>query len=134
VVNSGPPAASDPTPRSDAAPAVSAGVSPGVSPANGQPFARPGAGAAADPNELTPTATPETGLRTPDPNELTPTNQAAADQQPLPPPAQVNEIQQGPAGSAAAAGADASSSLASDSELSSSKKKKKKGIKKIIPF
>jgi hypothetical protein len=64
---------------------------------------------------------------------LTPTADAtAANNQPLSPPVQINEIQhsQGASSSAAAA----SSSLASDKDISSSKKKKKKGLKKIVPF
>lgn len=75
----------------------------------------------ADPNELKPTAAA-------DPNELKPTDTAAGDQA-LPPPPQVNEIQQG-----ASAVATADNTPASDAELSSSKKKKKKGLQKIVPF
>ncbi len=74
--------------------------------------------AKADPNELKPN----------DPNELKPIDNGA--DQNLPPPPQVNEIQQGQPASASAD----SSQLASDQDLSSSKKKKKKGLKKIVPF
>jgi hypothetical protein len=74
-----------------------------------------------DPNELKPTAAPA------DPNELRPAD--AGSDQPLPPPTQVNEIQQ--EGQSAAA---ADSTPASDADLSSSKKHKKKGLKKINPF
>ncbi len=80
--------------------------------------------AKADPNELTPTAPP-------DPNELKPTD--SGPDQALPPPTQVNEIQQGQSGSSSTASAD-NSAPASDQEISSSKKKKKKGLKKLIPF
>ena len=80
--------------------------------------------AAADPNELKPNASA-------DPNELKPTDSGA--DQALPPPPQVNEIQQGQSSSSATASAD-SSAPASDQEISSSKKKKKKGLKKLIPF
>ena len=75
---------------------------------------------AADPNELKPTAPA-------DPNELKPIDSGADPN--LPPPAQVNEIQQGQP----SATAD-DSTPASDQELSSSKKKKKTGLRKIVPF
>jgi outer membrane protein assembly factor BamD len=93
----------------------------------GSPFGNslsPTAPAKADPNELTPTAPA-------DPNELKPTD--SGPDQALPPPTQVNEIQQGQSGSSATASAD-NSAPASDQEISSSKKKKKKGLKKLIPF
>jgi len=51
----------------------------------------------------------------------------------LPPPVQLNEIQQGPAAGDAAA-SSSSADLASDKDVSSSKKKKKKGLKKILAF
>jgi len=105
------PAAS--TPPSDA-------TSPGGSPFGHLPTATE---SAVDPNELKPNASA-------DPNELRPTDSGA--DQALPPPTQVNEIQQG-ASSSATASAD-SSAPASDQEISSSKKKKKKGLKKLIPF
>jgi len=92
----------------------------------GSAFGRTAANAQAptsDPNELKPNAAP-------DPNELKP-NDAPGDSA-LPPPPQVNEIQQGQSSSAATTSAD--STLASDQDLSSSKKKKKKGLKKIVPF
>ena len=76
----------------------------------------------ADPNELKPTAAA-------DPNELKPTDAAGGDQA-LPPPPQVNEIQQG----SSSAVATADNTPASDAELSSSKKKRKKGLQKIVPF
>ena len=129
---------SDPAPRSDA---------PAPTTANRDPFARPAA-TTVDPNELKPIATPAPNelkaTAPPDPNELKPNvvaqNPQAGDA-PVPPPVQVNEIQQGPASSGQAAGAnDASASsssaanLASDQDISSSKKAKKKGLKKILSF
>ena len=129
AVKTGPPAANEPAPRSDLA----------VPPVNNDPFAR--LNTAPDPNELKP-AVPANELKPsgpPDPNELTPVANAqsiAAGSQPLPPPVQVNEIQQGQlaSSSTATASADSSSSLASDQDISSSKKKKKKGLKKVISF
>jgi outer membrane protein assembly factor BamD len=104
----------------------------------GLPFGRLPAPATAptgpDPNELKPNAPA-------DPNELKPTDSAS--DQALPPPPQVNEIQQGQAQGLSAASSSSSSSVtagsddsapASDKDLSSSKKKKKKGLKKLIPF
>jgi outer membrane protein assembly factor BamD len=108
----------------------SADVAPAADapPAAGSPFARTPDGAAPaaapDPNELKPTAPA-------DPNELKPAD-SGADQTP-PPPAQVNEIQQGQSSSSATASAN-DSTPASDQDLSSSKKKRKKGLKKIVPF
>ena len=75
-----------------------------------------------DPNELKPTAQPDS-------NELTP---SAGDQN-LPPPTQVNEIPQGASSSKDAAKTD-DSTPASDQDISSSKKHKKNGLKKVIPF
>jgi len=99
---------------------------PPADPASANPFGAPATGAtappAADPNELKPDAPA-------DPNELKPTDGGQA----LPPPVQVNEINQGQSSSSAQAAND-SSAPASDEELSSSKKKKKKGLKKINPF
>jgi outer membrane protein assembly factor BamD len=77
-----------------------------------------------DANELTPSAPAGS-------NELKPVENAS--DQTLPPPPQVNEIQQGQSSSSATASAD-SSTPASDKEISSSKKKKKRGLKKIVPF
>jgi outer membrane protein assembly factor BamD len=123
VVSTGTPAANDPAPRSDT-PA-----------ANGSPFAQPTA--PADPNELKPAASAggDNELK-PDPNELKPVVDPQTGEAPLPPPPQVNEIQQGSADGAPNANANSSSSNepASDKDVSSSKKKKKKGIKKLIPF
>jgi outer membrane protein assembly factor BamD len=114
----GTPGANEPVPRSDSAQPA----------ANSDPFAHLNTAPA---NELKPSGTP-------DPNELTPTAdaQSSTASQPLPPPVQVNEIQQGqPASSTSStAAAGSSSSLASDKDVSSSKKKKKKGLKKILSF
>jgi outer membrane protein assembly factor BamD len=128
IVKDGGAAANQPAPRSDAASS------------NNQPFAR--TNPTADPNELKP-ATPDPNELKPsgpaDPNELKPaavSQNAASAGAALPPPVQVNEIQQGAAATSADASASSSSSanLASDKDVSSSKKKKKKGIKKIISF
>ena len=115
IVKPGQPGENDPTPRSDAPP-------------NSSAFGQPASGTpqtAADPNELKPTAPA-------DPNELKPADNAG--DQALPPPPQVNEIQQGSSSSSSVTASADNSALASDAELSSSKKKKKKGLKKIIPF
>jgi outer membrane protein assembly factor BamD len=123
----GTPDANQPAPRSDAPPAAAAT----------DPFAHPSEPGAADPNELKPPVADSTAAAKPaaaDPNELTPA--ADAGNQPLPPPAQVNEIQSGQAvsGTPAAAAGDSTSAPATDQEISSSKKNKKKGIKKVISF
>ena len=117
IVNTGPPSANEPAP--DTTPAGGSPFGQPTAPANTQP-------AAPDPNELKPNAPA-------DPNELKPTDSAGTEA--LPPPPQVNEIQQGQTTSPATASAD-NSAPASDEELSSSKnkKRKKKGMKKIIPF
>jgi len=103
------------------------------------PFGQPASDATAaqppapDPNELKPNAPDSNELKpnaSGDANELKP-NDNGGDQA-LPPPPQVNEIQQGQSSSKATAGAD--NTPASDEEISSSKKKKKKGMKKIVPF
>jgi len=92
----------------------------------GSPFGAAATGnappAQPDANELKPNAPA-------DPNELKPTDSGA--DAPLPPPVQVNEIQQGQ-GTPSAKAAD--QTPASDEEISSSKKKKKKGLKKVVPF
>jgi outer membrane protein assembly factor BamD len=106
-------------------PAASDTASTGGTPAGGSPFAAASANgglAGPDPNELKPNAPV-------DPNELKPVDSG----NPLPPPPQVNEIQQGQSPNSASASAD-DSTPASDADLSSSKKKKKTGLKKIIPF
>ena len=103
------------------APVPSADAPLGSSPFGNVPV--PTAPAGPDPNELKPNAPA-------DPNELKPTDTGT--DQALPPPPQVNEIQQGQSSSSATANAD--NTPASDEDLSSSKKKKKTGLKKIIPF
>ena len=102
-------------------PVPSADAPLGSSPFGNVPV--PTAPAGPDPNELKPNAPA-------DPNELKTTDTGA--DQALPPPPQVNEIQQGQSSSSATANAD--NTPASDEDLSSSKKKKKTGLKKIIPF
>ncbi|HTT19564.1 MAG TPA: outer membrane protein assembly factor BamD [Candidatus Sulfotelmatobacter sp.] len=89
----------------------------------GAPPAAATAPAANDPNELKPD-------QPADPNELTPTNTGADTS--LPPPTQVNEIQNQSSSSSTAKAGD--STPASDEDISSSKKKKKKGLMKINPF
>jgi outer membrane protein assembly factor BamD len=125
TVASGPPAANDPAPRSDA-----------PAPVNANPFAQPSTAGAADSNELKPAASEANGLNPSgpaDPNELKPETANAASDAPAPPPMQINEIQQGQPASADAS-SSSSSDLASDKDISSSKKKKKTGLKKLIPF
>jgi outer membrane protein assembly factor BamD len=110
-------------PQPDAAEPTSDATAAGGSPFGRTPTAStPPAGP--EPNELKPNAPA-------DPNELKPTDSGG--DQALPPPPQVNEIQQGPSSSSATANAD-SSTPANDADLSSSKKRKKKGLKKIVPF
>jgi outer membrane protein assembly factor BamD len=126
AVKDGTPGANESAPRSD---------NPAPASASNNPFASPGA--AADPNELKPTTTIASGETksnvSNDPNELTPTTQpssAANNEAPLPPPVQLNELQQNQ--TVQANSASSSSSLATDKDISTSKKKKKKGLKKII--
>ena len=83
----------------------------------------PGTPATPDPNELKPNAPS-------DPNELKPADSGTDTS--LPPPNQVNEIQNQSSSSSASKSDD--STPASDQDLSSSKRKKKKGLKKINPF
>jgi outer membrane protein assembly factor BamD len=122
------PGASDAPPRSD---------QPATATSNGNPFAQPAAPGSADPNELKPAGTPVANTLAPaasaDPNELRPATEAAAAQpdETVPPPVQVNEIQQGQSGQSSSS-SSSSSTLASDKDISSSKKKKKHGIKKIL--
>jgi outer membrane protein assembly factor BamD len=126
VAGSGPPAANEAAPRSDA---------PAAAAANADPFARPNTLNVADPNEMKPAGTTDANelkpSGPPDPNELKPDASSASDA-PAPAPVQINEIQQGQ--TTADASASSSSDLASDKDISSSKKKKKKGLKKIMPF
>jgi outer membrane protein assembly factor BamD len=129
TVKSGAPGPNEPAPRSDSV----------VPAANADPFARPTTSLAADPNELKPTpdANEFKPNGAPDPNELKPSadTQSAAASAVVPPPVQVNEIQQGQSpADATAASSSSTSSLASDQDVSSSKKKKKTGLKKVISF
>jgi outer membrane protein assembly factor BamD len=104
----GPPP-NQPTPRSDA-PAIDTLAAP--------PSEAP------DPNELKPSTSADT-------NELKP--EPVDNGQALPPPAQVNEIQN-PGADQAADKTSSSSTNSEPSGTSSSKKKKKKGLHKLIPF
>jgi outer membrane protein assembly factor BamD len=126
TVKSGAPGPNDPAPRSDTP----------LPPVNADPFARPATTSAADPNELKPTAPDANELKpnaAADPNELKPSTDAQSAA--VPPPVQVNEIQQGqPSANTTTASSDSSSSLATDKDISTSKKKKKTGLKKIIAF
>jgi outer membrane protein assembly factor BamD len=129
AVKGGTPGPNEPAPRSDTPPAA----------ASNDPFGH--LNIAPDPNELKPAASANEAKPSgpADPNELTPVadvQSALATDQPAPPPAQVNEIQSGQAGSGTSdrASATSSSTLASDQDISSSKKKKKKGLKKIVSF
>jgi outer membrane protein assembly factor BamD len=118
TVGIGAPPPNQPAPHSDAAP----GDSPATS---DQPAS----------NELTPNVGPDS-------NELKPNvpsdDASGSATAPLPPPAQVNEIQpgenQGSAASAAQTGTSASSDQTEKPGSSTSKHKKKKGLKKILPF
>lgn len=126
VVKDGVPPPNEAAPRSDDPAAVASPfqAAPASDPNELKPIAAP------DPNELKPNAAP-------DPNELKPNVSAPADAQALPPPTQVNEIQQGSSASRSSSSSSVTtdtSAQASDEEISSSKKKKKKGLKKIVPF
>jgi outer membrane protein assembly factor BamD len=121
IVTPGQPAANDAAPGDAAAGSDTTNAA--------APFGQPAAAdatqpPAADPNELKPNAPA-------DPNELKPSDST---DQALPPPPQVNEIQQGQSSSSASKASADNSTAASDEEISSSKKKKKKGMKKVIPF
>jgi len=108
------PSGGTPVPSTDATPgALPFGNTSGEAPAP-----------APDPNELKPTAPADS-------NELKPTDNGTDPS--LPPPAQVNEIQQGQSSSSASASSD-NSTPATDQDMSTSKKKKKKGLKKVVPF
>ena len=137
AVGNGAPPADQPAPRSDApAPAPvpdnGAGTAPGDPAAGGTSSSS----SASDPNELKPNTSAG------DASELKP-NVSQDGTSPLPPPQQVNEVQNGTNGQQTG---DASSSSASsttaaadqqatdDSAVATSKPKKKKGIHKIIPF
>jgi len=132
AVKQGTPGANEPAPRSDQpAPAAS----------NSNPFApQPAAG---DPNELTPNppvAASASATTTNDPNELAPSPGAGSAQADpvVPPPVQINEIQQAQSASSqssqSSAASDSGKALASDKDISSSRKKKKHGLKKFIPI
>jgi outer membrane protein assembly factor BamD len=109
-------------PSGDNVPPAGNAVNPNA-PFGAPPAATPPAPAIPDPNELKPTAPS-------DPNELKPADSGADAS--LPPPTQVNEIQNQSSSSSASKADDATP--ASDQDLSSSKRKKKKGLKKIVPF
>jgi hypothetical protein len=123
-------------PRSDdpstQAPA-NTGTNPQPSASGGEQNAAQNSQAAADPNELKPTASGGAADVAPDPNELKPN---VAPDTPAPAPTQVNEVGQNANDPNAQTGAKADASgqeLADDQMISSSKHKKKKGLSKIIP-
>ena len=141
TVKGGAPGPDQPAPRSDAP--VPADASAADNSASGNSSSPP-AVAQPDPNELKPNAGPA------DPNELKP-NVSNDNGQALPPPQQVNEIQNGAAtqqatgGTSAAAASNGKSGDGSassttdqsddtDATVASSKHKKKKGIHKVVPF
>jgi len=149
TTGSGAPPPNEPAPRSDTPPAEAA--DPGASSAGATPGAN--ADTQVDPNQPAPNTSESNALKpnaqSPDANELKPnvpdTNAQDNSGQALPPPQQVNEIQNGStAGNGAAAATDqngkpgdvASSDQQKEDDVpaASSKKKKKKGLKKIIPF
>ena len=109
-------------PAGSEAPPAGNGVNPNA-PFGAPPASTPPTPATPDPNELRPSAAA-------DPNELKPTDSGADAS--LPPPTQVNEIQNQSSSSSSAKADD--STPASDQDLSSSKRKKRKGLKKINPF
>jgi outer membrane protein assembly factor BamD len=135
AVGSGAPPPDEPAPRSDTPPAPDNAITPGTTPAPQPEQAAPAAtGAPPAPGELVPNVPA-------DPNELKPN--VPTDGQTLPPPQQVNEIQNGGDASSQAVSTDPKAgdqaaaddqTPADDSAVASSKPKKKKGIKKIIPF
>ena len=152
TVGTGAPPAGEAVPRSDSpAPANSASGSTPAEPAAPSNNAAPAVGSApaasaANPADTSAGSTPTAGELKPnvsqDPNELKP-NVGVNGSQPLPPPQQINEIQNGVASQAqdSASGdktGDAVSSSkqqeADEADISSSKHKKKKGLRKVVPF
>src|SRR5438876_769953 len=164
TVGKGAPPPNEAAPRSDAPPADSSAIpAPADNSSTGSSSA--GATAAQPDNSATPTPTnnsaapaassdparPAAGELKPnvpqDPNELKP-NASPGGSQILPPPSQVNEIQNGDsqpaqpaAGRADSNSADKTSSSQQknanddiDKTIASSKHKKKKGLRKIVPF
>ena len=129
TTGTGAPAENEPAPRSDS-------PRPETAPATGDQAAQQ-----PDPDELKPAASALNAgdpkdAAAPDPNELKPT--VSTDSQPVPAPAQVNELAQGSGGAAATAdhgnGSASNQDLADDNAIASSKHKKKKGLRKVIPF
>ena len=132
-----PPSEAPPTTDNPATPDNGAAEPPPAATDSGASAApAPAAGASSDSNELKPNVAG-------DANELKP-NVPANGPAALPPPQQVNEIQNGTGTAAgappAASSGDSASSASSnndqvsDDEIASSKHKKKKGIHKVVPF
>jgi outer membrane protein assembly factor BamD len=152
IVGTGATPVGEAVPRSDTAPAgnTAAGSTPETTPRPAtDTIATPAASTAAPAvTDNSVGQTPVAGELKPnvpqDSNELKPNVAPDASQgsQPLTPPPQVNEIQNGntsQAGQASDKGGDAASSSraeeeASPADISSSKRKKKKGLHKIVPF
>ena len=133
AVGSGAPPPDEPAPRSDTPPPADNAAAPGTLVPQPEQAA-PAGGVPPAPGELVPNVPA-------DPNELKPN--VPSDGQTLPPPQQVNEIQNGGDASSQAVSADpkpgdqavaGDQTPADDSTVASSKRKKKKGIKKIVPF
>jgi outer membrane protein assembly factor BamD len=130
AVGSGAPPPDEPAPRSDLPPDANATAPDTLAAPPADAGSAPAAG------ELTPNVAP-------DPNELKP-NVPADGGAALPPPQQVNEIQNGASSSSSQAGAaetkPGDTATAGDQKqdedatVSSSKRKKKKGLKKLVPF
>ncbi len=136
TTGTGAPPENQPAPRSDEA-------IPGVAPTDqGTPPTPSDPKVPSDPNEMKPSPAGSDSANgsgavaaAPDPNELKPN--IAQETPPAPAPAQVNELQVQPSGTAAAPDPNAASSsqdLADDNAVASSKHKKKKGLRKIIPL
>ena len=135
-VGKGEPPADQPVPRSDAPaqPAPDNSATPAATDSGTPPTPadQGGAAAATDQNELKP------NVGSSDAGELKPNVPASGT---LPPPQQVNEIQNGEPSNTSNNPQNAASSApsngdqpADDADMASSKHKKKKGIHKIVPF
>lgn len=122
IKNNGAPEPNQPAPRSDSVQPDNSAAPP------------PGAAATPDSNELKPNVPAESNELKVD-SSAGSSSAASSDNtgQALPPPPQVNEIQN-PENGQDASSSSSSSTSATKHSTSSSKPKKKKGLKKIIPF
>ncbi len=134
TVGTGAPPVGESAPRSDTPPAGNA-VPTGASPGNAPETANPPAAASGQSAGPAPAAGELVPNVSQDANELKP-NVAPQDNNALPPPQQVNELENKAQGNQAGAVSSSQSTKdqADDSEISSSKKKKKKGLRKLVPF